>query len=304
MDQAVPADKLVDHLKNARKSPAVLKIRLLKLREVKPGALVFAFEGDDDKIAYYQWIKRIRPNLPYEPLPCRGKKQVLALKRMLDRDLNGLQRNVYYFVDRDFDLNENLDGTVFVTDRYAVENYLVEPAVLEDILKNEFHCDVAPIARTTAIELFKSKYGQFLALTKEVNRRIYVGIRSKKNFQGHFPDKIGPLATVTLRDVVKNFDHANNVIVYAEEPSAEQVATFASEFDELIPELRYRGKFAYAFFWAWLECLIAERCDASSAIFVDADKNRRANVHEMTFGAMASKSEMPIGLKEFVEAIT
>ena len=303
MVQALETNSLIDHLKNARKSPAVLKIRLLKLRETKPDALVFAFEGDDDKIAYYHWVKRIRSALVYEPLPCRGKKQVLALKRMLDRDLNGLQRNVFYFVDRDFDLNENLDQSVFVSDRYAVENYLVDAAVLDDLLKNEFHCDAAPIARATAVELFRESYKQFLTLTKEINRRIYVGVRSKKEFRGHFPDRIGPLATVTLESVVANFESAESVILYGEEPSPEQIATYNLEFEELVPELRYRGKFAYAFFWAWLECLIEERCNSGSTIFVDADKNRRANVHEMTFGAMAAKSEMPMGLTEFVEAI-
>ena len=63
---------------------------------------MLVFEGDDDKIVYGQWIRRVRPTLRYEPFPCGGKKEVRELKNALARDLAHLDDGVFFFVDRDF----------------------------------------------------------------------------------------------------------------------------------------------------------------------------------------------------------
>jgi Protein of unknown function (DUF4435) len=64
---------------------------------------LLAFEGDDDKIVYGQWIRRIRPGLRYEPFPCGGKREAKELKNALGRDLAQLGENVFFLVDRDYD---------------------------------------------------------------------------------------------------------------------------------------------------------------------------------------------------------
>ncbi|OKO75534.1 DUF4435 domain-containing protein [Bradyrhizobium sp. AS23.2] len=97
------SDAYIAKLKDARKSPAVLKTKLAILRSKLPNCLVFAFEGDADKAVYFQWVRRIRPDLSYEPFPCDGKKQVFLFREMLRRDLTGLASRVHFFIDRDFD---------------------------------------------------------------------------------------------------------------------------------------------------------------------------------------------------------
>jgi hypothetical protein len=117
-------DMKIEKLKGARESVAVLKLRLASLRAKLPKSLVFAFEGDDDKIVYYQWIRRIKPSLDYEPFPCKGKRRVIQLREMLKRDLNKLGEGVYFFVDRDFDLEDvpgcNFSERTFITDKWHV----------------------------------------------------------------------------------------------------------------------------------------------------------------------------------------
>src|ERR1700692_2569751 len=103
MTLPISDDSYVNKLRAARQRPAVLKIKLASVRSCNPGCLVFAFEGDLDKGAYYQWVKRLRSELVYEPLPCGGKRHVLEFREMLKRDLGGLATRVYFFIDRDFD---------------------------------------------------------------------------------------------------------------------------------------------------------------------------------------------------------
>src|SRR6516162_499595 len=91
-----PENAFVERLKSARTTSAVLKLKLITLKSGFPDALVFAFEGDDDKIVYGQWIRRIRPELQYEPFPCGGKEGVRGLKNAVTRDLSGLGTGVFF----------------------------------------------------------------------------------------------------------------------------------------------------------------------------------------------------------------
>ncbi|SFB48138.1 Protein of unknown function [Rhizobium sp. NFR07] len=299
-------DAYVEVLKRARKSPAVLKIRLAKLRSNFPDMLVFAFEGDDDKSVFFQWIRRIRPELEYEPFPCRGKQQVIRLKKMLDQDLGGLGHGVYYFVDRDFDdlpADQVGDPTIFVTDKFSVENYLVTEKVLNETLKNEFHCNAAPEARARVADLFKKTYSEFLDITGEVNKRIFIGVRAKKKFAAHFPDSLTSLANVQLLQVLPTQISAASIVLYEEEPSPEETEEHGAAFLQLSPPDRYRGKFATMYFSKWLMCLAAERVDNDSALFKEAEQNKPAKVGELNLGNLASKSALPVGLAEFIQAV-
>lgn len=156
----------LQRLRSSRNSPAVLKAKLIAFRSSEPNVIIIAIEGDDDKIIYAQWIARVRGDLVYEPFPCRGKKSVLDLKAVVERDLGNLDKNLYFFVDRDFDdlAGHKPSEALFLTDMYSVENYLVSRDVLESILKNEFHCHGRPDIRRTIIEMFDEDYSKFLKL--------------------------------------------------------------------------------------------------------------------------------------------
>ena len=103
MSEVSEGKALIQTMRDARDVPAVLKSKLTVLRSVAPEIAVFAFEGIDDKTVYYHWIKQIAPGLFYEPLVCKGKTKVLALRELLDRDKGTLKKNVYFFIDHDFD---------------------------------------------------------------------------------------------------------------------------------------------------------------------------------------------------------
>jgi hypothetical protein len=300
----VPERSYIEKLKASRKSPAVLKVRLAKIRGARPRSIIFAFEGDTDKAVYFQWVRRIRPDLNYEPFPCDGKSEVFQFQDMLERDKGELQRGVYFFIDRDFDdsRGREIDARTFMTDRYSVENYLVGPWVLEELLKDEFHCHAEPIIRANILETFCRQLAEFLALTREVNYRVFVARRLGLKI-GDLSVKTRRLAKIELTSVSQADDSASDVVVFNREPTREELEKLAAEFETLDPSSRYRGKFNYAFFMKWLQLLASERAHSNSLIFGGLTE-RRINYAGITVGMLASKSLLPEQLGSFIDAVT
>ena len=230
-----PEDAFVQRVKEARRSGAVLKARLITLRSDLPDATILVFEGDDDKIVYGQWIRRIRPGLRYEPFPCGGKKEVRALKNAVHRDMGGLGRGLFFFVDRDFDdLTGFLDvADVFVTDTYSVENYLVTDEVVEDLLRDEFPCHAKPDIRKKVLDLFRQDYDAFLKASASVNERLYIARRIPIELARRLPTSLGGIAEIKLGAISKGSTPPENLVIYTREPSAEREAELKTEFSTL-----------------------------------------------------------------------
>lgn len=296
-------DAYLSRMRNARKGPAVLKAKLANLRSTLPNTLIFAFEGNDDKIVYQHWINKIKPGLKYEPFPCDGKKYVLQLKQMVERDLGGIGEGVYFFIDRDFDdlRGEVSSPKLFMTDAYSVENYLVTESVLDDILKNEFHCHAEPDCRVEVLKLFGKVYKEFLDITKETNYRLFLARRLSLELTTGLPDRVTQLCSISLIDVKAGRQSATDHVQVAREVTHDEILELSPDFDGFEPEKRYRGKFSLLFFYRWLEKLAIERNDKASKIFAAVDNVSKANHQSLNLGILASKSNLPIGLSEFIQ---
>lgn len=297
-------DQQVETLKSGRRSPAVAKARLIILRSERPGCVVFAYEGDDDKSAYAQWVRRIREDLAYEPFPCDGKTQVFELQDLLEKDLSGLATGVFFFVDRDFD---DLRGrapseSVFMTDKYSVENYLVSDTVLEELLKDEFHCHAAPGVRSKVLDLFKAQRDRFVAVANEANFKIFLARQLKIKTLDQLPRRMRSIADVKLADVNAADPRLECQIKLQTDPSPQDRDRLKAEFDRLHPPDRHRGKFLFAFFLAWLKALAIDRNDESSQIFAGLTP-KAVNVSAFSVGLFASKADMPPDLRAFIEAV-
>ncbi|MDX8496897.1 DUF4435 domain-containing protein [Mesorhizobium sp. VK4C] len=298
-------DAYLDRLKSGRNRPAVLKHQLVSLRGQLPRALIFAFEGDDDKMIYYQWIRQIRPDMEFEPFPCRGKRSVLEFREMLKRDLNNLGDGVYFFVDRDFDdlIGYDHDDKTFMTDYYATENYLVCDKVLEQTLKNEFNCHSRVDVRRPIVDLFVKVYNEFLFVTRDLNYRIFVAKRFGIALETSMPQKLNSYATIELTRIKRGGNSPEELVVYSREPTPEELAAAEAEFSALVPAHRFRGKFAFSFFERWLSLLADDYSAEASVVFGDLDRNSKVRRHEMVLNGFASKSPHPEGLAAFLSPI-
>lgn len=295
---------LVKTLVESRESPAVLKLKLIQLRTRLPSTLIFAFEGDDDKLAYYQWIRRINPELVYEPFNCRGRNNVLLLREIVSRDMGGLKETIYFFVDRDFeDIGTRIHRDLFITDAYSIENYLVSEDVLDELLKNEFHCDGEPDVRQEIITLFSKLYSKFLEYTKEANKILFVCKRSKCPVSGNVPDKIELIADIRLDDVCELDQPMQSRWKLTICIDDGKYKSLKEEFESLDPRMRYRGKFALRFFMRWLHCLVMDRNSTASRLFTTASRSKSVNYSDISISALASKSRLPQGLSDFINGV-
>lgn len=205
MTEAGSEISLVDNLRKARSRRAVIKMRFVTLRGRAGTIPILAFEGDDDKIVYSRWINRIRHGLKYEAFVCDGKRGVAQLKSMLDSDLGGLVLNTYFFVDRDFiDLNgfnAKIDESIYMTDSYSFENYLVSASVVDDLLRDEFPLHESPHIRQQVVDLFKMAYKQFLYITGEFNWHLYLARNLDIELAEKLPSRLSSYASVSLHAV-------------------------------------------------------------------------------------------------------
>jgi hypothetical protein len=297
-------DLYLERMKAARDRTAVLKATLIELRSSSPASLIFVFEGIDDKFVYASWIRRLIPEMRYEALPCNSKRNVLRLREICKADKTSLGTGVFYFIDRDFDDFGGFaeDTNTFMTDRYAVENYLVTGGVVNDILTNEFHCHAKPKARQRICEIFEQLYASFLEVSKLVNERIFVARRLKVDIIPAIPDKINKIATIELT-TVELVNSAEAIIVLKIEPDWSQLVDLRAEFGRLDPEKRYRGKFALKFLLKWLSLLDQEYASRTTDLFRDIDQNHPSRANEITIGTLASRSEIPPKLQAFLTKV-
>lgn len=300
-----PEEAFLRRVKSARTTSAVLKAKLLAFKSGFPDALVFVFEGDDDKIVYGQWIRRIRPELRYEPFPCGGKKGVRDLKNAVARDLSGLGRRVFFFVDRDFDDFEGFLDTlnVFMTETYSVENYFVTEQMIEEILRDEFPCHARPELREFIGEIFRKDYGKFLFVTTELNRRIYCAKKIPIEIVKHLPTSLRDLAVVKIGNGSRSATPIEHAVVLGREPTIEEQDDLDAEFAELTPRARFRGKFALRFFKEWLTKLADEYVERDLGLFGDDPPVGGVRRAEFVLSNFAAKSLFPADLPAFITSI-
>lgn len=299
------ADAEVQSLRDARGSAAELKARLVALRAEMPAGLVFVFEGDDDRSIYLSWIRQIDAEIRYEPFSCGGKTGVLRLWEAVKRDVNGLAEEVYFFVDRDFDdlRGADADSSIYMTDSYSVESYLVNSGVLDNVLKIEFHCHGSPGIRGRVVELFEKVYEEFLSVAARYNLDLYISRQASIELIKPLPKTVTKLARVDLEAVGDSGVCVEEVVVTTPKVTETQRAQFQINFDSLDRRSRHRGKFALAFFRAWLEKLAEERRREASSCFCGLKSDVKISTERLTLATLAARADPPRELAEFITGI-
>ncbi len=298
MDQQVAA------LVRARGDTSVAKYKLLNIRERYPSGPLIVVEGDEDRPVYAHWLFRLSPDLAYEFFVCNGKRSAKKLVTALAEDKSDLSHDIYFFVDRDFDDLKGFQVTdnIMMLEGYSFENYLVDERVLENLLRLAFPLDAVPNLRKKITETFSDDYDNFLAISADVNRIIFVARHTMINVDDAIPKGVSDIATVALNDVRPVGKDASDVIrcaVMLNDPSHQNLH---DEFSSLDPRMRYRGKFAMKFFMTWLSELISELKHPRIGLFADAPRSDTKIINtEISFGAMAARSSIPERLLTFLK---
>lgn len=98
---------------------------------------VYCFVEGYDMPYYRAVVRHVIRKEPVE-IKCNGKAAVIAANKFIEGKEDCRKYTKRYFVDRDYDSNEGLPVTIFVTDGYAIENYYLSDACVGSILEVEF----------------------------------------------------------------------------------------------------------------------------------------------------------------------
>lgn len=296
---------MVEALKRSRGSAAELKLKLVTLRSELPKAKIFVFEGDEDRGVYYGWVRFVDATFRFEPFTCKGKSGVLKLKEAVDRDTGNLRQDVYFFIDRDYDESRGvvLDDSIYMTDQYSIENYLVNSSVVEEILKIEFHCHAEPAVRARVLAEFERLYDSFLQVSSDVNRELYAARRLGVALEEDLGASISRFATVSLDAVERLPVTSSEVVKPVRTITPDEFEQLEAEFTALEPRARYRGKYALSFLLRWLDVLARDRKSEASMMFRGLDLEVKVRCAHLTAITLGSRSVPPASFIDFFSKI-
>lgn len=294
---------LIERARQDRKSPAALKVLISNFRSRFPDEPILIVEGVDDVGPYETWIRATCGSRFVQLIPGNGKEQLLGLRKSLLEDTTGLRVGVFFFVDRDFDelRGQAAGADIFSTDRYSIENYFVDELVLQSFLRDEFRLVPGTEDFDGALKLYQLALSATVQELLPINLHIFCCRSAGVKMSTSIPD-FGKIAKVDLGGG-KLIEDAGRLIprlfLTTDPLSAEALADGEREFRALHPIRRHRGKFLFAFFRRWLECLAADASSPGGKVF-KRKIPMKFSAAAVDMRSCAARSERPVGFDEFI----
>lgn len=290
----------------SRTKPTVLLTKVYSVRSGLPDVPIIIFEGKSDIAPYEVWFKRIIEKFTYKPLLAEGKKHALEFRRQVMESASKHLDSIYFVVDKDFDDLKGNEETenIFCTDKYSVENYLVSEDILKSVLIDEFECIGEDKVVDNIISDFGGQLFKFSEIMTDVNFRLYLSAKFSisKEKTG---TKISPFVNFTLKNIGKVYSCEDLLMLIPldREPTSEEIESGRLSFIEIEDCISsYRGKYLLTFFLGWLDLLGEAR--RSGNVYFSDPKKCNYNRSNLTLRSLASRSELPSKLPEFVAAIS
>lgn len=288
----------VEYLRESRKSPSVLKIKVLKIRGDDPNVFIFIFEGIEDVPVYEEWLKRIDCCPRYEPLPGSGKQQLLAYCRSLIASGDPLLKGIYFFVDRDFDPPFNLDH-LFELEAHSIENLLCTEEVLDSILKDEFRRAGAVGERLAIRGKFNELRTEFSNFCRPVNLHLFIAQRNSIKIIKK-PEKTTEIVEVKVNSVSAAYLLISDVVQLEDGQEQLELGFWEDEFEKLPSQLKLRGKYMLDMFRRWLRALAEDVKSANPIMFSVRDGHLPGDPSNLSLRRLASSTPVPECLNKFM----
>ena len=295
-----------DMMRQARNTVQVTFSEYLKIRT--PDAQMLVFEGKNCPTFYINRVTPLLDGRKIRQLVARGKKNVLELRKLIERNLSTATDKVFFFVDRDFDQQPEPGefDDVYVTRGYAIENECVHWTIIESFLRANF--DIADADDESALNSLQSDFEMAINLycnaTKILNRMLFV---CRRNSITCLPgDDITKFLEIDFgaRTVRERFSTFVELASGLKVPSEKQFLAIAKmplseDFEHLDWRLQWRGKYHFDFvrmFLIW----VADARIAGSAPFKRAAKPVIDPAHPGLMGLMFAFVPTPLCLIDFV----
>lgn len=265
--------------------------------------VVYCFvEGYD--MPYYRAI--VHATCRREPIEikCNGKGNVIAANKFIETKEDCKDLIKRYFVDRDFDNNDSLPDTIFVTDGYSIENYYLSENCISNILQTEYKMSLVDHAENhiLCMDLFRREHSKFFEGTLLLNawyRCLYQNPdwnRKDVSLGETFPKEWLDLRienisyNYTLKDIEEKFDKAPKLDNAEVNRNKEEL--------KVLGYSRVRGKFEMQFLYEFLRFIQNEPKKNRKYSVAPCSLPFQQNTMISTFSQYAYVSE---GLYHYIE---
>ncbi|MCU1055345.1 DUF4435 domain-containing protein [Stenotrophomonas maltophilia] len=291
--------RLLERMREGRRSPQVLKIKLISIRSSHPGKIIFFFEGLDDLPVYEEWLARTPSRLEYEAVAGSGKEQLLSFQFALEQDqqLSG----VYFFVDHDYDENPKLTN-VYVLDAYSIENLLCNFSAIESLLSDELRCAGDPVTRESLLNAFRTFVESFSQASYSIHEILYYARREGVRVERR-PEHAREFSEVAKNGVMHTYSSVDEVVQLAAKANPERLAQRKLEFSKLPLRYAVRGKYLMQALRMWVKALADDRRSARPTCFPESMPRLPGCPEQFSLRRLASRTPLPEGLAEFAASI-
>lgn len=269
------------------------------------------FEGKDSP--YY--VPRINPFVEkIKPINCGGKEKVLRVYELINNQEVYSKYKKAFFIDRDFNNPiENIDGLIFETPCYSIENLYVNTETFKKILLHELQLsETTDKSFEVCISLFNDRLTEFNNSTKLFNSwyACLIEIRDNQGIQTgvNLDDKLPKgFVNITLQSVTKNynFDKIKQTFPNANEISEHHLEEKNNYFENCDANNIFRGKYQLEFLISIIQLIVDDsktnKTINSSKINFSFDG---ALNHPRALNVFSAYAETPNILVEFLQRVT
>ena len=147
------------------KEPSVVWEKYTRDVKNNPNRYFVFYEGKDRQ--YYDCrIQQFAEN--FNTYEVGGKSKVLELVNKFTHEEGYKLKNKLFFIDKDYG-HHQVNSDIYMTPKYAVENFYVRPTVIEKILKMHFGINEDDREFGTVLEYFNDRYREFLNYLTTMN---------------------------------------------------------------------------------------------------------------------------------------
>lgn len=298
-----------DILRTARSSPQVAFAEYLKIRA--KGKPVLVFEGKECPAFYLAKLTGIVESVSVSQLIARGKKNVLALRGLIQRNGSTSHDVVLYFIDKDFDPEPKCGSypDVYVTRGYAIENEIMNWGVVETFIRTHF--DIADSSDEDALQEIRLWYDKvvklYFAAAAELHKTLFVCRRS--DIRALPEESVSKFLEIELEKPLIRASYSSRERLFemlgidcADRDLVAVRMKETPEFEGLNPVMDWRGKYHFSFLRLLLAYVAGLRT-MGRAPFRRAARVGLDPSHPGLFAALCSTAHTPPCLRRFMSSL-
>lgn len=293
---------LLDEMRLSRETSNVAFVNFTDNHRKFSSHIFCFYEGEDGKY-YNQKIKTILGD-NIIPIKTGNKRETIKIWKKI-RAIHDYDKVMkMFFVDRDMDsIPEDMDGDLYITPCYSIENLYVNINSFGSILEAEFSLSKIEDDYVKCINLFKDLYEQFNNAMIEFNALVY--IRNKKNL-GNGKIRLNNIKTHQMIKVdIEGVDKGDKYDEYINNLKS-QLCVNDQELLEAIEIIKEMGDFPNLFrgknqldFMIYLLNLL-KQLHEQGTFFDNKQTSVNINLTNNRLSELSQYAEFPPSLKTFI----